>query len=152
MKKVRHTSNVYSNVDDVMKEFMADCQDLMVELETWQWVLWNDLPYANVVDGGFVHYMSGQAIPGRYMLDTLENIIDQADLPVYHLGERSLNSIKQSMNRYFEKLLKMAQTTHITPIRSGLLARGAENVISYMKADPRYRDDFGFQGWGLTKP
>ncbi len=152
MKLVQGTKNVYSNVDDFMDGFMSEMETLEETLTGWKWVLWNDLPYANVVDGGFTHHLTGQAVSGRFMLDTMENIIDQANLPLMQIGQRSLNSIKQSTDRFFEGLLEMAKTTQITPIRSGLLAKGAANVISYMKADPRYRDDFGYQGWSLDKP
>lgn len=150
MKKIPGTSNAYSNWFDVMDEWLDDVKVVKDELKTWSWVLWNDLPYAEPIDDGFTHYITGQFIHGHAMLDTIENMIDQARLPVEDLGNKSLATVKKNMDKFFHDLLKKAQTTEITPIRSGLLARGAENVISYMKADPRYRDDMEYKGWALT--
>ena len=150
MTKIKGTSNAYSNWADLMDDWMDDVQEIKTELKSWKWVLWNNVPYANIMDGGFTHHLSGKVFPGYAMLSSLENMIEQARLPLEDLGTRSLETVKAKMDKFFQDLLAKAQTTQITPIRSGLLARGAENVISYMKADPRYRDDAGYKGWVLT--
>lgn len=150
MKKIKGTTNAFSNWSEVMDDWEDDLKAIQKELRTWKWVLWNDLPYANVVDGGFRHHISGTPVAGQMMLSSLENMITQARLPLESLGNQELSEVKAKMDAFFKDLLEKARTTQITPIRSGLLARGAEKVITYMKADPRYRDDYGFKGWSLT--
>ena len=148
-EKDSSTSNAYSNWFDVMDEWLDDVKEVKEELKTWSWVLWNDLPFAEpmmMVLPTTLQVNLFMVMPCWTHWRTWLTKPDSLRRP----GEQISGNSEEKHGQVFNDLLKKAQTTEITPIRSGLLARGAENVISYMKADPRYRDDMEYKGWALT--
>lgn len=144
-KNVRST---YKAVEEQLKRDIAKNVSVM---DSWSWTLSNDLPYSKWQEIGFTT-RSGRRIAGVKMLDQIENRITQGAFPPDALGDNaSLATIKASLDKQFKDLLDVlrAPTKEITPIRSGLMARGADEVIWYMRADKRYRDgDYG--GWTLS--
>jgi hypothetical protein len=147
------TKLVSTNVFQVCKQLEADLNVMAESLNNWSWVLWNDLPYAKYVELGFTHNWSGAKIAGRKMLEKISNKIDndQIDGVDSYRGNQSIANIKKKLDDYFSKevlALLRSDTREITPIYSGLMAGGVDNIISYAKADKRYRDG-NYGGWQL---
>ena len=144
--------NVQSTIAEVKKQLKQDIAYNAAAMDSWSWTLSNDLPYSKWQEIGFTHKTSGKRIAGVKMLAEIENRITQVAFPPDALGDNaSLATIKASLDKQFKDLLAVlrAPTKEITPIRSGLMARGADEVIWYMRADKRYRDgDYG--GWTLS--
>jgi hypothetical protein len=148
------TKLVSTNVFQVCKQLEADLNTIANRMNNWSWVLWNDLPYAKYVELGFTHNWSGAKIAGRKMLEQISNKIDNdkiSGVDNYTSDNQSIDDIKKKLDDYFSKevlALLRSDTREITPIYSGLMAGGVDNIISYAKADKRYRDG-NYGGWQL---
>jgi hypothetical protein len=147
------TKLVSTNVFQVCKQLESDLNVMAESLNNWSWVLWNDLPYAKYVELGYTHNWSGAKIAGRKMLEQIYNKIDNDHIVAvdnYVPQKQSIEDVKKRLDDYFSSILTLlrSDSKEITPIYSGLMAGGADNIISYAKADRRYRDG-NYGGWQL---
>lgn len=144
--------NVQSTCNAVIAQFNKEISRSVATMDSWSWTLSNDLPYAKWQEIGFTHARSGKRIAGVKMLEQIANKIEHDPWPIDALNDNArLATIKSTLDKYFENILAVlrAPTREITPIRSGLMARGVDEVIWYLRADKRYRDgDYG--GWTLS--
>ena len=142
-------NGVQSNFDEILSVF-EDEAELIEALDGLEAEVYNDLPYGNVVDGGFTHAFSGKKIQGYHMLASIDAYVDE-NLDMFNLITSNRFAEVDRTKRiktFFSDLKSMVQKKW-TPIKSGLLSYGSSGVINRGLADKRYVDG-SYDGWGVS--
>jgi len=145
--------NVKSNWPDIETDILLEMASVEWKTRDMEFEIFNDVPYANLLEDGFTKRGNSGLYTGRKMLEVdLDTKIMTAKLPIEDIFSRKVKraDMIQKMNRKMGEIVNTMRKKPPTPIYSGMLAKGSAHAEK-SKIDKRYRSE-GYIGWGTAGP